>query len=87
MMNEIEKYLEAIKKRALGYEYEEVVTLIEETESGTKKKIMRTKKHMPPDITAARLLLKSSKNNKMSFKEMESEIRGVKESGNSKDKN
>ncbi len=85
MMNESDKYLEAIKKRALGYEYEEVVTLIEETESGTKKKIMRTKKHVPPDIAAAKLLLNSSKKSSMTFKEMESEIRGVKESGNSKD--
>lgn len=86
-MTEENKYLEAIKKRALGYEYEEVVTLIEETESGTKKKIMRTKKHMPPDITAAKLLLKSSKQNSMSFKDMESKIRGVKESGNNKNQN
>lgn len=37
-MDNKEKYLEAIKKRALGYEYEEVVTLIEETEAGTKRR-------------------------------------------------
>lgn len=86
-MTESEKYLEAIKKRALGYEYEEVVTLIEETEAGTKKKIMRTKKHMPPDIVAAKFLLKSSKKDKTTFKDMESEIRGVKISGDNKDKN
>ena len=85
-MTEEEKYLEAIKKRALGYEYEEVVTLIEETESGKKKKIMRYKKHMPPDVQAAKMLLKSLNQESTTFKDMESEIRGVKDNGNSKDK-
>lgn len=39
-----EKYLKAIEKLALGYDYEEVQTFIEETDRGTKKKIVRTKK-------------------------------------------
>ena len=86
-MAEKNKYLEAIIKRALGYEYEEVQTLIEETESGTKKKIVRVKKQMPPDIEAAKWLLKSKEAKKSTFKDLENEIRGVIDNGNSENKN
>lgn len=85
-MDEKNKYLEAIIKRALGYEYEEVQTLIEETDHGTKKKIVRVKKHQPPDIEAAKWLLKSGTTKKIKFKDLEDEIRGVIENGNSEDK-
>ena len=57
-MVEKQKYIEALKKRALGYEYEEVQTLIEETAHGTKKKIVKTKKHIPPDPETAKYLLR-----------------------------
>lgn len=61
-MTDKEKFLEAIKKRALGYDYEEVQTLIEETANGAKKKICKTKKHIPPDIKAAEFLLRKFRN-------------------------
>lgn len=53
-----EKYLKAIEKLATGYEYEETQTLIEETTTGTKKKVIRYKKHMAPNFQAATYLLK-----------------------------
>lgn len=49
--------MNALIKRALGYDYEEVTTLIEETKSGTKKKISKVRKHVPPDPASARYLL------------------------------
>lgn len=54
-------YLESIKKLASGYEYEEIQTQIEETPSGTKKKIIKTKKHIPPNFQAARYLINLNK--------------------------
>lgn len=86
-MNDKDKYLEAIKKRALGYEYEEVQNLIEETKGGTKKKIIITKKQVPPDIEAAKYLLKLEESKSITISDMEKEIRGVIESGNKEDKN
>lgn len=56
-MDEKNKYIEALKKRALGFEYEETTTLIEETAHGTKKKIVKNKKYCPPDPATARYLL------------------------------
>lgn len=56
-MDEKEKYIEALRKRALGFEYEEITTLIEETAKGSKKKIVKTKKYIPPDPATARYLL------------------------------
>lgn len=56
MNTERDKFLEALKKRALGYDVEEVQTLVEETTSGTKKKIIRNKKHITPDISAAKYM-------------------------------
>ncbi|MCQ2978224.1 MAG: hypothetical protein MJ245_00300 [Clostridia bacterium] len=51
------KYLEAIEKLASGYEYEEIQTQVEETSTGTKKKIIKIKKHVPPNFQAARYLI------------------------------
>lgn len=61
-----EKYLKAIEKLATGYEYEETQTLIEETTTGTKKKVIRYKKHMAPNFQAATYLLK--RNNAQNIK-------------------
>lgn len=55
----IDKYLERIRKLAKGYEVEEVQTIIEETTSGTKKRIVRTKKHIPPNLQAIKYLMNS----------------------------
>lgn len=49
--------VDAVLKRAIGYDQEETQTTIEETKSGTKKKIVKTKKHYPADISAAKYLL------------------------------
>lgn len=86
-MNKNNQYLEAIKKRALGYEYEEVQNLIEETKSGTKKKIIITKKQVPPDIEAAKFLLRLEKAKNINFTDQEKELRGLIENGNSEEKN
>ncbi len=61
-----DKYLKAIEKLATGYEYEETQTLIEETTTGTKKKVIRYKKHMAPNFQAATYLLK--RKNAQNFK-------------------
>ncbi len=68
-MKDKEKYIEALKKRALGFEYEETTTLIEETSHGTKKKIVRTKKYIPPDPATARYLLAQLEPVKEDFEE------------------
>ena len=52
----------ALLKRALGYEYEETITEIEEVEEGRQKKhIRRIRKHMPPDVGAIVFWLKNRK--------------------------
>ena len=51
------KLLDAIYQRAIGFEYEETQTVIEETKTGTKKRITKYKKHSLPDITAIKYLL------------------------------
>ena len=56
-----DKYLESIEKLATGYEYEEIQTQFEETPNGTKKKIIKTKKHVPPNFQAARYLISCNK--------------------------
>lgn len=80
-MEEKEKYINALKKRALGYEFEEVTTLIEETPNGTKKKISRTKKHIPADVETAKFLLKKLKPTLEDFetllKDFNEELEGV----------
>lgn len=52
----------ALLKRALGYEYEETITEIEEVDEGRQKKhVRRVKKHMPPDVGAIVFWLKNRK--------------------------
>lgn len=73
MNNNDEKYLKAIEKLATGYEYEETQTLIEETTSGTKKKVIRYKKHMAPNFQAATYLINRNKDNKQEKLEIKTE--------------
>lgn len=49
--------MDSMLKKATGYEYEETQTTIEETSSGTKKKIVKYKKKAQPDMNAIRYLL------------------------------
>jgi len=51
----------ALLKRAIGYEVEEVKTYIEDTSSGKKKKVEKTTKHIPADVTACIFWLKNRK--------------------------
>jgi CRISPR/Cas system CSM-associated protein Csm2 small subunit len=51
------KLVDAVYQRAIGMEYEEIQTIIEETKTGTKKKIIKTKKKSLPDFNAAKYLL------------------------------
>lgn len=52
-----EKLVDAMYQRAVGFEYEETQTVIEETKSGTKKRITKYKKQSLPEITAIKYLL------------------------------
>lgn len=50
----------ALLKTALGYEYEEIKTIIEEDKNGKKRtRIEKTKKYMPPNPTAQAFWLKN----------------------------
>ena len=50
----------ALLKRALGYDYEETITEVEELAGGKQKKhIRKVMKHMPPDTTAQIFWLKN----------------------------
>lgn len=49
----------ALVKRALGYEYEEVKTYIKVEEGREVKYTERTVKHLPPDVGALAILLKN----------------------------
>lgn len=51
----------ALLKRAMGYEYEEVKTYIEETDGKKKKKVEKTTKHVPADVTAGIFWLRNRK--------------------------
>jgi hypothetical protein len=51
------KPMDALFQRAVGMEYEEVQTIIEETSSGTKKRLVKTKKKALPDFNAIKYLL------------------------------
>ena len=51
------KLMDALFQRAVGVEYEEVQTIIEETSSGTKKRLVKTKKKALPDFNAIKYLL------------------------------
>lgn len=59
----------AMLKRALGYEYEEVRTLIEEVDGKKKKKVEKVIKHVPADVTAGIFWLRNRKGNAWSNKE------------------
>ena len=49
----------ALFKRALGYEYEEVKTYIKDEGGKVVKYTEKTKKHMAPDVGACAILLKN----------------------------
>jgi len=49
--------IDTMLKKAIGYEYEEMQTTIEETKIGTKKRIVKYKKKAQPDYNAIRYLL------------------------------
>ena len=50
----------ALLKRALGYDYEETITEIEEIAEGKQRKhVRRVKKHMPPEVGAIVFWLKN----------------------------
>lgn len=52
----------ALLKTALGYEYEEIKTIIEEDQNGKKRtRIEKVKKYMPPNPTAQAFWLKNRK--------------------------
>ena len=52
----------ALLKRALGYEYEEIKEITEENEKGRdRKRIEKTIKHVVPDVTAQIFWLKNRK--------------------------
>ncbi len=52
----------AVLKTALGFEYEEIKTIIEEDRNGKKRtRIEKTKKYMPPNPTAQAFWLKNRK--------------------------
>jgi len=52
----------ALLKRALGYDYEEQITEIEEYPGGkTKKHVRKVVRHVPPDVTAQIYWLKCRK--------------------------
>ncbi len=49
----------ALVKRALGFEYEEVKTYIKDEEGKTTRYTEKTKKYAPPDVGACAILLKN----------------------------
>ena len=52
----------ALLKRALGYDYEETITEVEELSGGrTKKHVKKITKHVAPDVTAQIFWLKNRK--------------------------
>ena len=52
-----QQLVDAMLQRALGFEYEEMQTIIEETKTGTKKRLVKTKRKAIPDISAIKYLL------------------------------
>lgn len=55
----------ALLKRALGYDYEETITEVEDTEGGKKRKhIRKVAKHVPPDVGAICFWLKNRRPDK-----------------------
>lgn len=67
--NEVVDYIveNALLKRALGYEYEEITTEI----NGDKKHIRKVKRHVPPDVTAQIFWLKNRRTDKWRDKPIE----------------
>lgn len=59
----------ALYKRAVGYDYEEVKTLIEEVDGKKKKKVEKTTKHVPADVSAGIFWLRNRKGHAWSNKE------------------
>jgi len=55
------KVIGALYKRALGYEFEEVQTMIEDDDGKIKKKTTKTVKHIAPDTTAIAIWLNNRK--------------------------
>ena len=51
----------ALYKRALGYNYEEVKTYVEEVNGKKKKRVEKTHKHISADVTAQIFWLKNRK--------------------------
>lgn len=49
----------ALVKRALGFEYEEIKTYIKDDHMGTTTYTEKTKKYQPPDVGACAILLKN----------------------------
>jgi DNA-binding XRE family transcriptional regulator len=49
--------LDSMYQRAVGFDYEETQTIIEETKTGTKKRITKYKKKSLPEISAIKYLL------------------------------
>jgi DNA-binding XRE family transcriptional regulator len=52
-----EKLIDAVFQKAVGFEYEEVQTIIEEVNGVARKKIAKTKKRALPDFNAIKYLL------------------------------
>lgn len=70
----------ALYKRAIGFEYEETVTDIEELADGKQKKhIRRIKKYCPPDPISMFFWLKNRRPDKWRDKPIEVEDRGTME--------
>lgn len=62
--------LEALKKIAIGYEYEEIQTSVHESEKGVDKRVVRNKKHYPPNFQAIQYILNKKNNDKSLDEEM-----------------
>ena len=52
-----DRLMDAVYQKAVGFDYEETQTIIEETKTGTKKKILKTKKRALPYFNALKYLL------------------------------
>ena len=61
--NLVEELHCAIRRRALGYDYEETTEKVEVSEDGYKRTTTTVKKHLPPDLGSIHLLLKNLDDN------------------------
>lgn len=52
-----ENLINTIYKKAMGFEHEEVQTLVEKVGGKNKQKIVKNKKYYPPDLSSAKYLL------------------------------